>query len=148
MSVDPSLPFARYRLLETLRAFGRERLRETGAERELQARHARHYAALAVREGMRLEGEAGEEHGPALQSLDLERDDLRAALAWALEHDRRLALDLTRGLGLYWLRRRHLTEARQAHARALAPPEEGPPELRARPGSRGSPRSPPASRPP
>ena len=71
----------RFALLETIRQFARERLSSRGEEFEIQARHARYFLALA------------EKAGPHLRSADQarwsdrlghERDNLRAAVAWAV----------------------------------------------------------------
>jgi non-specific serine/threonine protein kinase len=72
----------RYHLLETLRQYGRERLGAAGEAEIIQRRHAAHYLDLA---------EDAEPHlfRPAqlvyLARLDLEWDNLRAALRWYLD---------------------------------------------------------------
>jgi non-specific serine/threonine protein kinase len=72
---------ARYRLLETVRQYGWERLREAGEEASVRDRHAAWALALAERAEPEL-------HGPEqfawFERLDAERDNLRAALGWSL----------------------------------------------------------------
>jgi non-specific serine/threonine protein kinase len=69
----------RYRLLETLRQYGRERLLAGGDTAAIQEEHAMYYLALA-------EQAAAARHGPQqtawLDKLNSEQDNLRTALAW------------------------------------------------------------------
>ena len=72
----------RYRLLETLRQYGQERLLTSGETDAARRRHADYYVALAeaiepVRWGAR--------QAAWLAELDQEHDNLRAALGWATE---------------------------------------------------------------
>jgi predicted ATPase/DNA-binding XRE family transcriptional regulator len=108
---------ARYRLLETVRAYGWRRLREAGETDLAQRRHAAWCAALA------------EQAEPALDTrdqlgwlacLDAEQDNLRAALAWSLEHDPAINLRLAAGLTRYWLLRGRSAEGRDWLGRRLA----------------------------
>ncbi|MGH3417511.1 MAG: ATP-binding protein, partial [Actinocrinis sp.] len=95
----------RYRLLETIREYARDRLVESGCEHAARDRHSRHYAALA------------EQAEPELRShdqlrwyerIDYEDDNLRAALTWALESgDAATALSICTHLSWYWMMRGH-----------------------------------------
>jgi predicted ATPase/DNA-binding SARP family transcriptional activator len=69
---------ARYRLLETTRAYARERL-DQAMRVVLDERHAAHYLAVAQEAEPRL-FQVGS--GPWLERLHAERDNLRAALRW------------------------------------------------------------------
>src|SRR5262249_31777149 len=71
---------AGYRLLETLRQYGAERLREAGEEAVVRTRHLEWFAdfAAGVEQGLR-----GPEQVAWLARLDQEHDNLRAALAWS-----------------------------------------------------------------
>ncbi len=89
---------ARYRLLETLRAHGRERLERQDAA-HWRARHAAFHLELARRgdDGLR-----GPDEGRWVRRLDAELDDLRAAHRWALaHHDADTALALSAALHGY-----------------------------------------------
>jgi predicted ATPase len=78
--VDEDLP--RYRLLETLREYGRDRLSE--ADRSvLRATHAAWYLEVAERCAQSLAGSA---EATAIQMLDRDFDNLRAAHRWSIEH--------------------------------------------------------------
>ena len=75
---------ARYRMLETIREYAAEKLAEAGGARAAAARHCQYFFALSkqARDGMQ---------GPAqrewLDRLDLELDNLRAAMALPQSHD-------------------------------------------------------------
>ncbi|WP_019874871.1 BTAD domain-containing putative transcriptional regulator [Sporichthya polymorpha] len=70
----------RYRVLETLRAFGRDRIREDGAAADLARRHAEYYADLANRA-------ARGAHGPAerewIERVLPDSDNFRVAFGYA-----------------------------------------------------------------
>lgn len=71
----------RYRLLETIRAYGREALRTAGAERELQKRHRDWYLSLAEDTARRWFGPAQVHHA---NRMWLEHPNIRAALDFCL----------------------------------------------------------------
>lgn len=73
---------SRYRLLETIHVFGLERLAEAGETQTAAERHFAWYLQLAEAAAPRL---AGPEQAVASAHLDAEHDNLRAALAWALD---------------------------------------------------------------
>jgi predicted ATPase len=76
----------RYRLLETLRQYAWARLVAGGRLDELRDAHAASFAALAARQARRM-GDGGQ-HLDALDRLDRDYDNLRAALAWLIEQRR------------------------------------------------------------
>jgi non-specific serine/threonine protein kinase len=111
---------ARYRLLETLRQYGRERLIARGGLDEMQRRHAVHYAALAGTAAAQIMG-AGQTVW--LDRLDRDHDNLHAAVRWAIEHqDGELGLRLAASLSYFWYFRGHHTEGRALRAAVLALP--------------------------
>jgi len=59
----------------------------------------------------------------SLDRLDLEHDNLRAALGWSMEHDTETALLLCHRLWRFWQRRGHLTEGLERSEAALALPD-------------------------
>ena len=71
---------SRYRLLETMQAYARPQLAADELGR-LRHRHAEHYAAFAERAGLELLGPAQLEWQ---QRIRAERDNLQAAVTWAL----------------------------------------------------------------
>ncbi len=118
----------RYRLLETVRQYATEQLLEAGEGEELGRRHREWYLALAESDPT----PAGDL--PArdrLRRLDLERDNLRAALTSALASDPQAGLRLAVALWRFWLMRGYLAEGYTWLAAALeAAPE--PTAMRAR----------------
>jgi non-specific serine/threonine protein kinase len=102
---------ARYRLLETIRQYGLERLRERGEEPALRARHCDWFLALAERAGPALRGP---EQAAWVERLELEHDNLRAALKWAVEAgDAERGLRLAGALWRFWSYRGYLIEGRR-----------------------------------
>lgn len=74
----------RYRLLETIRQYAREKLEELEEIDEIQRWHALYYADLATEAERHVHGPAAAEW---LARLISELPNLRAAVAWAISHD-------------------------------------------------------------
>ena len=135
--VDKSLVLAdsrssrtRYRMLETLRHYGTERLVEAGHHEEAGNRLLHWAVALAETAEPGLEGR---DEALWLERLELEHDNLRAALTWALEHSEAVAgLRLAAALWRFWEVRGYLTEGRLWLERLLDVPADVPPDLRAK----------------
>ena len=90
---------ARYRLLETLRRYGREQLEREGGENHWRDRHADYYVELARRAD---KGLGGADEGRWVRRLNAEVDDLRAAHRWLLSQgDADRALQLSASLHGY-----------------------------------------------
>ena len=87
----------RYWMLETIREFALERLRESGREDELRRRHAERMLEIARAAALGVD-DADADIGLALT----EREDLRAAFDWAEESDPRFGLELAVGLQQFW----------------------------------------------
>ncbi|MEV6780619.1 BTAD domain-containing putative transcriptional regulator [Streptomyces syringium] len=110
----------RYRLLESVAAYGTERLREMADLEPVRARHLHHYTELAERAAPRLRGP---EQDHWLAVLDAETANLRTALDTAIRQGPPgSALRLTSALSWYWLLRGRLGEARRSLESALASP--------------------------
>jgi predicted ATPase/DNA-binding SARP family transcriptional activator len=118
----------RFGMLETVREYALERLREDGAEREARRRHARAFADFASRAE---EGLMSPAIGVWLDRLDADLENLRSAIGFAAaEGDAGTALALF-GSWRYWTTRGNLAQGRALATMALAT-GEGPPELRLR----------------
>ena len=89
---------ARYRLLETLRQFGEERLDQRGELAARRDRHVDHFVDVAARAD-RLFQSRLEPEGVAI--LEREWDNLRAAHSWAIATDLAAAEALLWSLTLY-----------------------------------------------
>jgi predicted ATPase len=84
VEADPSRD--RYRMLETLRQYAWDRLVAAGRLAEVRDTHAAYYVALAGEQARRM-GEGGRQIA-ALDRLEADYDNLRAALAWLIERRR------------------------------------------------------------
>jgi predicted ATPase/DNA-binding SARP family transcriptional activator len=80
--VDDTDGGVRYRLLETIRHYARERLDASRDPRALRRRHADHYVALAEAAGPHLRGR---DHLEWTDVVTRDVDNFRAALDWAVE---------------------------------------------------------------
>jgi predicted ATPase/DNA-binding SARP family transcriptional activator len=121
VQVDAGAPDGpRYRLLESVAAYARERLLESGEEDRLRAAHCHHYVDLAERADAGLRGSGQREW---LRRLDAEEANLRAALetAEALGSPG-LALRLVDAMGWYWYLRGRRSLALRSYDAALASP--------------------------
>jgi predicted ATPase/DNA-binding CsgD family transcriptional regulator len=109
---------ARYRILETIRQYGRERLEEAGEAAHVRERHAGYYLALAEEAEPKLKGEG---QVAWLERLETEHDNLRVAMARLVERgEPEEAARLGWSLWLFWGIRTHLAEGRQSMERALS----------------------------
>ncbi len=108
---------ARFTMLMTVHEYGLECLQERGEAERLQRAHALYYIALAER----AEPEYfGTQSVAVLDQLELEYENLRAALTWLVEsEERELALYLGATLWWFWYARGHLSEGRQWFERLL-----------------------------
>jgi predicted ATPase/DNA-binding SARP family transcriptional activator len=94
---------SRYRMLETVRAYGLERLAEAGEHDRIRDAFAAHYLNLAETADPWLRGP---EQNRWLRELAAEQDNLYAALRWAItRRDAETALRFIRALGWYWVLR-------------------------------------------
>ena len=109
---------ARYRLLETVRQYGREKLEESGEEPDIRRRHADFFLQFAERVEPRINGK---DRGFWLGRLEAEHDNLRAALAWSQETaEAETALRLAGALSWFWYHREYWSEWRRWLDGALA----------------------------
>ena len=119
----------RYRLLETVRQYAADRLRERGDEDTVR-RHAEWCLALAEAAAPEL---TGDRQGRWFATLEAEHDNLRAALAYLdATQQRALQLRLAVALSRFWYVRGHLVDARRRLDEALADAADQPPSLRRR----------------
>jgi predicted ATPase/class 3 adenylate cyclase len=119
----------RISMLETIRQFALEQLRKQSDVRDLQRKHALHYLALAERAEPDLRGPAQRRW---LERLELDHDNLRAALSWSREAGgAEVGLRLAAALWRFW-RMHHLTEGSRVLETFLRMGETGPASLRTR----------------
>ncbi len=117
----------RYRLLETVRQYGRDKLLESGEAPAVRDLHLQTYLRFAVEAEPKLEGP---QMLPVLDQLEAELDNIRTAMEWALERDPQAALQLAASLPRFWQSHGKLTEGRRwlgdslTRFDTLAPAEE------------------------
>jgi tetratricopeptide (TPR) repeat protein len=117
----------RFRMLETVREYGLERLEASGEGAACRRRHAGYFLAL-------LERRDPEDGDPAwLDVIAREHDNLRAALGWSRDTgDHDTFLRLAGALAFFWYYRGYLTEGRRWLDQALqTPPDAASPRPRA-----------------
>ena len=110
VQVEQGEQITRFRLLETIRQYGRERLNQDDETKALLKRHYEHFLTLAETAAPEL---TGSEQARWLDSLELEHDNLRAALDLSLqEGDPEPGLRLASALHRFWYIRGYLREGR------------------------------------
>jgi predicted ATPase len=125
-------------MLETVREYALERLEQSGELDDTRRRHAAYYAGFAEQAAQQLQGPA---ELAALDRLETEHDNLRAALSWSLPaladgpaDDERadIGLRLAQALAWFWYRHGHATEGRRwlEQAAVLVAEEGGAPLAR------------------
>ena len=119
----------RFSLLETIREYALDRLRESGDWDGVHDRHAAHFTALAQ------PGES-ELHGAGqlawLNRLELRHDNLNAALSWLIERDQPgKALDLVWATWRFWWLHGHAEELARHADLILVHADHMPPRQRA-----------------
>ncbi|MFN8440655.1 MAG: NB-ARC domain-containing protein [Caldilineaceae bacterium] len=117
---EHNLEGSRFYLLESLREYAQEKLDAAGETEEMRQRHLTFFLQLA---------ECAETHfisstqAEWFSRIDLEVDNLRSALAWALtiSNDEGVsALRLAAALGRFWLVRGYIGEAKESLLKVLA----------------------------
>jgi predicted ATPase/DNA-binding SARP family transcriptional activator len=116
VAVDDSEEWYRYRLLEPVRQYAAERLREAGELAATAERHARWFAAMTDQPGTSV----SDYEPAAVDRLSADHDNLRAALAWMLQHDPERAHEMAGGMAGLWLLRGFLREGTNSLNRVLA----------------------------
>lgn len=101
---------ARYRLLETIRQYAREKLSESGEAGAIRDQHLAYFLALAGRAEPEVQGADQKDW---FERLETEHDNFRAALEWSLESGEKGAetgLQMACSLWWYWFMRGYSAE--------------------------------------
>jgi len=105
---EPQARQARYRMLESIRAYAREKLSHSLESAAVRTRHLEYYLALAEATEPQLHGS---EQLLYLDELESEHDNLRAALDWALASSAgESALRMAGALTWFWYLRGYARE--------------------------------------
>jgi tetratricopeptide (TPR) repeat protein len=117
--VEASEQERRYRMLETIRQYGREKLAESGQEEALHNRHLGFFLQFAERSRTELRG--GDQK-LWIDQVQAEHDNIRMALEWSLRSAERseAGLRLAVAMSEFWGRCNHYREGRQWLERGLA----------------------------
>ena len=107
----------RYRLLETIRQFADQQLRDAGERSDRELAHRDWYVDFAEANDPE---RAVEVVNDTPQALDAEHDNLRAALSTGLVRDPGVALGLAVSLWRFWLSRGHFSEGSRWLAATLS----------------------------
>lgn len=113
----------RYRLLETVRQYARDKLLESGESEAARDTHFDYFFKLAKSAEPMLDGLQAREW---VAKLEAEHDNFRAALDWGLEKNVEGVLRMVPSLVRFWNRQGHEEEGRQIISEALARAERIP----------------------
>lgn len=121
--VEPDHETGRFRQLETIRRYGRDRADEEGQGPRLTRRHLDHYATVAAETSARWYGPG---QADVIARFRAERAELQTALTAASAIDTDLALELFSNLRYHWAVGGFLPEGRGWARRLLALPGGSP----------------------
>ena len=128
---DEQAGATRYRMLETVRQYAQDRLRDSGEESQWRSSHLACFVALGAEFNREV---IGTKQHAWLARIASEHDNLRAALAWSTEASPLEGLGLAVALDAFWRIRGFLAEGREWFARLL---DVVPIDLRTRLRARG-----------
>lgn len=115
--VDQQKGETRYGMLETIREYAFEKLKESREVETLRLSHQKFFLSLA----QRLATSTGSQLDLYFNELEQEHDNLRAALRRTLEqHESEFALALCNALAVFWEERGYWTEGRSWFEQAIA----------------------------
>ena len=100
----------RYRLLETIRQYARDKLLDFGEGRQFRDRHLEYFLLFAETAGQNI---LGVEALGWAKKLQAEHDNIRAALEWCLSEDVESALRIVGALPYFWITQGYAVEGRR-----------------------------------
>jgi predicted ATPase/class 3 adenylate cyclase len=126
-TIDTPSGDVRFGMLQTVREFGIERLETEDDGPMIRRRHAEWFLRLAEAAEPQFRGP---ELDPWLQKLQIEHDNLRAALRWSIDNDEGdIGLRLAAALWRFWHLDGHLSEGRLWVNAVLSLPSAGTPTI-------------------
>ncbi len=124
---NPPIGEPRFVMLETIREFALEQLSEDGELEFIRECHARWCLDLASRASVEL---TGPNAVGWLDRLEVEHDNLRASLGWALKNGNiEIAMEMAVNIVTFWFQRDYFTEGSMWLERAIALLSENPTPL-------------------
>jgi len=127
LQIEPEGEEPRLIMLTTIREYGQECLRDNGETEITQRAHAHYYVALVEEAEPHLKGK---QQIQWLTRLEIDQENLRAALAWLIEHmETELALRFCAALWHFWYLRGYWSEGRRWLEAALGQPQKTAPTL-------------------
>jgi len=121
---DASQETIRFGMLQTIREFAYEQLEAAGEQPATERRHAAWFLGLSEEAEPHLRGP---ELAHWMAALQLDHDNLRAALSWAIENDEaEIGLRLVGALWRFWHLGGHLSEGRRWASAVLSLPAAAP----------------------
>ncbi len=97
--IEESTGEIRYRRLETIRQYSREKFFETGEVETIRDRHLAFYVKYAESAGEEMRGRA---RLAWIHGIETEQDNLRTAMEWGLARNPKSALRIAVSLPLFW----------------------------------------------
>jgi len=126
VNVEEQAGQSRYRFLETIRQYALEKLFQSGQATEARDRHLNYMLDFARQDQAETYFRGAQPE--RLEQLEIEHDNLRVSLEWALDSQPAAAVQLAAFMGGFWHTRGHYTEARFWCRKVLAR-TEGMPSL-------------------
>lgn len=120
---------ARYQMLVTIRQYAREKLSEHHETERAQNRHLDFFLNLAEEAEVKLHGS---QQPVWLERLEVELDNLRAALRWGFGRRTEAGFRLAGSLWLFWFMHAHFIEGRRWYDEALSLSGDSSPYIRMR----------------
>lgn len=119
---------ARYRMLDTIREYALEKLEAAGESDRVRQAHFNFFLKLAEAAEPKLM--RGRDQASWLDRLEIERENLRAALEWSISANRiEQAMQLATALGSFWNERGYFQEGRQWLEAGLSQRERSPKDV-------------------
>jgi predicted ATPase len=121
---------ARYRMLDTIREYARDRLNETNAAERVRQQHFDFFLKLAEAAEPKLM--RGRDQASWLDRLEIDHANFRAALEWSISANHiEQAMQLAAALGSFWNERGYFQEGRQWLEAGINQRERSPKDVQA-----------------
>ena len=113
-------PETRYRMLETIRQYSRDKLFESGSAEQVRDQHLLYFTQLCERAEPEF---TAPDQVRWMDRLEAELDNLRTAIEWSLERDTLLGLRLAGALRWFWITHDHIRDGVEQLDQLLSQPQ-------------------------